>query len=105
MEGLRPDADVSSRVVVGRNRGGRDAAGSREEVGASVEPLRAMVGYWDPDLHNRLLTVRAVEFLGLTPIEIRGCHASEVLGPELYALNRRHIEPALAGQPRLFEGR
>lgn len=62
-----------------------------------------MVGYWDADLHNRLLTVRAVEFLGLTPIEIRGCHASEVLGPELYALNRRHIERALAGEPQLFE--
>jgi PAS domain S-box-containing protein len=44
-----------------------------------------------------------VEFLGLTPEEIRGRHASEVLGPELYGLNRRHIERALAGEPCVFE--
>jgi PAS domain S-box-containing protein len=44
-----------------------------------------------------------VDFFGLTPEEIRGRHASEVLGPELYALNRAYIERALAGEPQLFE--
>ena len=62
-----------------------------------------MVGYWDAGLRNRFANRAYVEFLGLTPEEIRGRHASEVLGPELYSLNRRHIERALAGEPQLFE--
>jgi PAS domain S-box/PAS domain S-box len=62
-----------------------------------------MVGYWDTDLRNRFANRAYVEFLGLTPEEIRGRHASEVLGPELYALNRAYIERALAGERQLFE--
>jgi PAS domain S-box-containing protein len=62
-----------------------------------------MVGYWDADLHNRFANRAYVELLGLTPEEIRGRHASDVLGPELYALNRPHIERALTGEPQLFE--
>jgi PAS domain S-box-containing protein len=62
-----------------------------------------MVGYWDADLHNRFANRAYVDYLGLTPEEIRGRHASDVLGPKLYALNRRHIERALAGEQQLFE--
>ena len=61
-----------------------------------------MVGYWEADLRNRFANRAYVEFFGLTPEQIRGRHASEVM-PELYAQNRRHIERALAGEPQLFE--
>ena len=103
MQRGRPDADVSSRVAVRRNLGRREPAGFREDLGVILDALPAMVGYWDADLHNRFANRTYVEFLGLTPEEIRGRHASEALGPELYALNRRHIERALAGEPQLFE--
>jgi PAS domain S-box-containing protein len=92
-----------SGVAVRRNPGGREPTEFREDLGAILDALPAMVGYWDADLHNRFANRMYVEFLGLTPEEIRGRHASEVLGPELYALNRRHIERALTGEPQLFE--
>src|SRR5450755_2395261 len=85
----------------------RPAAVSRgepwEEIGAILDALPAMVGYWDAGLRNRFANRAYVEFFGLTPEQIRGRHASEVLGPELYALNRPHIERAFAGEPQLFE--
>ena len=99
----RPDADVPSRVAVRRNPGDREPAEFREDLGAILDALPAMVGYWDADLHNHFANRTYVEFLELTPEEIRGRHASQVLGPELYALNRRHIERALTGEPQLFE--
>jgi len=74
-----------------------------EDIGAILDALPAMVGYWDAGLRNRFANRAYVEFFGLTPEEIRGRHASEVLGPELYALNRPYIERALAGKPQLFE--
>ena len=74
-----------------------------EDIGAIVDPLPAMVGYWDAGLRNRFANRAYVEFFGLTPEQIRGRHASEVLGPELYALNRPYIERALAGERQLSE--
>ena len=62
-----------------------------------------MVGYWDRDLRNVIANDAYVEFFGLTPEEIRGRHLSEVLGPDLYALNRPYLERALAGEPQLFD--
>ncbi|MGZ6692997.1 MAG: PAS domain-containing protein, partial [Solirubrobacteraceae bacterium] len=62
-----------------------------------------MVGYWDAGLRNRFANRAYVEFFGLTPEQIRGRHASEVLWPELYALDRPYIERALAGERQLFE--
>jgi PAS domain S-box-containing protein len=74
-----------------------------EDLSAILDALPAMVGYWDADLRNRFANRAYVEFFGLTPDAIRGRHAHEVLGPELYALNRPHIERALAGERQLFE--
>ena len=74
-----------------------------EDIRAIVNGLPAMVGYWDTDLRNRMANGAYVEFLGVTPEEVHGRHISEVLGPELYALNRPHMERALAGEPQLFE--
>ena len=74
-----------------------------EDIRAILDALPAMVGYWDAGLRNHMANRAYVEFFGLTPEQIHGRHASEVLGPELYALNRPHIERALAGEPQLFE--
>ncbi len=68
-----------------------------------LNALPAMVGYWDRDLRNVIANDAYVEFFGLAPEEIRGRHLSEVLGRELYALNRPYVERALAGEPQLFD--
>ncbi len=70
---------------------------------AILNALPAMVGYWDGSLRNVISNQAYVEFFGLTPDEIHGRHISEVLGPELYALNRPYLERALAGEPQLFD--
>ena len=72
-------------------------------MGAILDALPAMVGYYDAGLRNRFANRSYVEFLGVTPEQIRGRHVSEVLGPELYAMNRPYIERACAGEPQLFE--
>ena len=83
--------------------GRREPGELGDDIGAILDALSAMVGYWDAGLRNRFANRAYIEFFGLTPEQIRGRHASEVLGPELYALNRPHIERALAGEPQLFE--
>ena len=96
--------DVLSRIEVSTETGpGRTAEPVEEIATAPLVGLPAAVGYWDADLRNRVANRAYVEFLGLTPEEIHGRHVSEVLGPELYALNRPHIERALAGEPQLFD--
>jgi PAS domain S-box-containing protein len=96
--------DVLSPIEVSTETGPRRTAEPVEEIGATpLVGLPAAVGYWDADLRNRVANGAYVEFLGLTPEEIHGRHVSEVLGPELYALNRPRIERALAGEPQLFD--
>lgn len=62
-----------------------------------------MVGYWDADLLNRAANKAYVEFFGLTPRQMRGMHIRDVLGPELYELNRPYMGRALAGDAQLFD--
>ena len=64
---------------------------------AILDALPAMVGYWDAGLRNRMANGAYVEFFGLTPEQIHGRHASEVLGPELYALNRPSYRASTRG--------
>ena len=78
-------------------------AGQDEDLAAILDALPAMVGYWDADLRNRVANRAYVEFFGLTPEEIRGRHIRDVLGSDLYELNRPYIERALAGEPQLFD--
>ena len=83
----------------------RDGASDEEsgrELRAILDALPAMVGYWDANGRNRLANRAYVEFFGLTPGQIRGRHISELLGRDLYQLNRPHIERALAGQAQLL---
>ena len=103
MREKRLKAGELSRTAVRRETGRREPRELGDDIGAIMDALPAMVGYWDAGLRNRMANRAYVEFFGLTPEQIRGRHASEVLGPELYALNRPYIERALAGEPQLFE--
>ncbi len=65
--------------------------------------MPAVVGYYGVDLRNRLANRAYLEFFGLTPEEVTGRHIGEVIGPQLYGLNRLHIDRALAGEPQVFD--
>jgi len=81
----------------------RELFGRVDDLGAILDALPAMVGYWDANMRNRVANRAYVEFFGLTPGQIRGRHISELLGQDLYELNRPYIERALAGEPQLFD--
>jgi PAS domain S-box-containing protein len=94
---------VLSRTEVRAETGPNATAAPRGDIDIGVDALPALVSYWDSGMRNRVANGAFVEFFGFTPEEIHGRHVSEVLGPELYALNLPYIERVLAGEPQLFE--
>jgi len=95
--------DVSSGPAPLDGTAGGELPGPGEDLRAILDALPAMVGYWDAEQRNRIANRAYVEFFSLTPDEIRGRHMSELLGAELYELNRPYIERVLAGEPQLFD--
>jgi PAS domain S-box-containing protein len=98
-----PKDGALSRAEEGGATGPNTTAALGQAIDATVDGLPALVSYWDSDMRNRAANGAFVEFFGSTPEQIRGRHVSEVLGPQLYAVNRPHIERVLAGEPQLFE--
>ena len=74
-----------------------------QEIGAILDHLPAMVGYWDRDLRNRFGNRAYAAWFGIAPEQMAGRHLREVIGEDLYRLNRPFLEAALAGQLQTFE--
>ncbi len=70
---------------------------------ALTDNIPGMVGYWDRDQRCRYANRAYVDWFGKTPEQMQGVSLSELLGPELYALNLRYVEGALSGQTQRFE--
>jgi diguanylate cyclase (GGDEF)-like protein/PAS domain S-box-containing protein len=68
-----------------------------------IDSVPAMISYWDRELCNVVANEAFIEFFGKTPVEIFGRHLREVLGENLYGLNRAHVEGVLAGEKQVFE--
>ena len=98
MPGKTPKDRALSQTGTGPNRIAEPVDG----IGAILDALPALVSYWDLDMRNRVANRAFAEFFELTPEKIEGRHASELLGPERYKLNRQYVERALAGEPQEF---
>lgn len=84
--------------------GGSDRAeGDGRLLRRVVDQLPAMVAYWDADLRNHIASGAYLSWFGLTAEEVRGWHIRDVIGPEAYAVSRKYIEGALAGEEQLFQ--
>lgn len=68
-----------------------------------IDHLPAMVAYWDADARNVVANAAYVEWFGIAPVDLRGMHISEVLGPDVYEQNLPYIEGALAGGVQRFD--
>jgi PAS domain S-box-containing protein len=68
-----------------------------------LDGIPTMVSYWDRDLTNRLANEAYAACFGMTPAEMYGRDLREVLGANLYRLNRPHLDGVLAGEKRVFE--
>lgn len=76
---------------------------SSDAMGAMLDSIPAMIGYWDASRHNRFANRAYREWFGMTPEQIAGRHIRELLGPDIYAKNLPFIEAALRGEPQQFE--
>ncbi|WP_342616282.1 PAS domain S-box protein [Rhodoferax sp. GW822-FHT02A01] len=61
----------------------------------TLNAIPSMVGYWDKELKNRFANNAYADWFGVDPSQIQGMHISQVLGPELYALNLPRLEADL----------
>lgn len=68
-----------------------------------TDNLPAMIGYWSRDLRNQFANADYCRWFGKTPQQIHGRHITELLGPELYAKNKPHIDAVLAGHRQDFD--
>ena len=63
-----PKAGELSRTAA-RRETGRGEARQPEDIGAILDALPAVIGYYGADLRNRLANRAYVEFFGVTPDE------------------------------------
>ena len=68
-----------------------------------AEKLPSMIAYWDQELRCHFANEAYRRWFGVDPQRLPGSRLPDLLGPELYAQNRPHIEAALAGQEQSFE--
>lgn len=76
---------------------------AEQDVRAVLDNTPSMIGYWDANLHNRLANWAYHDWFGASPDKMVGMHISDLLGPELYALNKPMLDRALQGEPQRFE--
>lgn len=76
---------------------------AENDVRTILNNMPSMIGYWDAQLHNRFANQAYFDWFGVHPDKMRGMHISDLLGPELYAVNQPFLERALRGEPQVFE--
>ncbi|MFM2418102.1 MAG: hypothetical protein RL385_2825 [Pseudomonadota bacterium] len=81
----------------------RDLAIKERELRSTLDAIPGIVGYWDSQQLNRYANESYVAWFGRRPDDFQGRHLRELLGPEIYALNKPHIDAVLRGEPQLFE--
>ncbi len=70
-----------------------------------VNQVPAMIAYLSPDLTYRFGNPAYCNWFARDPQQLIGKHISEVLGADVYALHKTHIDSALDGHCKTFECR
>jgi PAS domain S-box-containing protein len=81
----------------------RELADKERELAQMLDAIPGVVGYWDRALVNHYANRAYLHWFGWHPSAVRGRTLAELLGPEVFALNRPHVEAALRGEPQFFE--
>lgn len=106
--GADKQADLTRRQfteALEREVGERTAALelARHDLRTVLDALPSMVGYWDRELRNRFANHAYALWFGADPASMPGRHLRELLGDQLFELNRPHVERALHGESQTFE--
>jgi PAS domain S-box-containing protein len=81
----------------------QDPAAEARLLRVLFDGLPAMIGYWDSDLRNVVANEAYVEWFGVSPVEIKGLHISEIVGETIYRQNLPYMTAALAGERQVFQ--
>ncbi len=68
-----------------------------------INQLPAMIAYWDSGLNCRFSNDKYLEWFGLSPEKMDGISMRQLMGEELFAMNKPFITGALMGRPQTFE--
>ena len=69
----------------------------------AIDRLPSILAYWDRQLVCRFANRAYETWFGVNPDGLRGKSLRSLLGPQLFELNRQHIEAALRGEQQTFE--
>lgn len=76
---------------------------SETELRLLVDNCSSMMAYWNSDLSCRIANRAYEKWFGIDPDSLVGINIRDLLGPELFALNRPFIDGVLAGKSQTFE--
>lgn len=68
-----------------------------------MDQVPSMLAYWDRDMRCRFANQAYSKWFGADPQALLGTSIRDLLGPNLFTLNRPYIEAALRGDEQLFE--
>lgn len=94
---LQPRTEISNPIIDSPHRL------IQHDLGAILNNLSAMVGYWDKDQRNQFGNSAYASWFGTNPSQMQGMHIREVIGEALYQQNLSFIEGVLRGEPQQFE--
>ncbi len=76
---------------------------SQQILRSVLNHMPAMIGYWDKNLINKFGNRAYEEWFGFSAENLLGKHIREVIGDQLYVLNKPFIDAVLGGQAQYFE--
>ena len=68
-----------------------------------LDTVPSMMAYWNPDLRCRFANRACALWFGVKPEALVGRHIEELLGPELFAIDKPYIDATLGGQAQKFD--
>lgn len=97
--------DISDRVQARRELEEANAALAKGEnfLKSITNNIPGLVGYWNAELRCEFANQAYQEWFGRAPSEIVGMSMPDLLGPELFAKNEKHVRAALRGEAQYFE--
>ncbi len=69
----------------------------------AADAMPGMIGYWDADLRCVFSNKAYEVWFGRTPEDMLGMRMQDLMGEDLFALNRPHIEAVLNGHEQQFQ--
>lgn len=97
--------DISERVQARETMEAANLALAKGEnfLKSITNNIPGLVGYWNAELRCEFANDAYLDWFGRPASAVLGMSMPELLGPELFAKNEKHVRAALRGEPQHFE--